>query len=293
MAPGCDQALARWSEVVVNRGQQKLRPQGDGSLAVQLLFYSAHFSAQDALFKTRIGSGINLQHPDGVWESYPFDANGEVTVDKLPRGDYVVTVDAPGRSFARPVSVSRDQVVDLEVLSYLDIALVMGGVTFLAMSLLLIGRPHMIGAVRRRLPGRTWGTALHAGSRRLAGGIQKNRRADRPSTRRPPVGPSPTAAEQRTMGEYAAEPPPSLPEQLAETHIDLLGADGGTIPGQPMSRGLPVRPEGHHHPESETRSLITSEPHSGHRHGPGPIENDTLSCAARLPLIPVCSAMPR
>lgn len=80
---------------VVNRGQQKLRPQGDGSLPVQLLFYSAHFSSQDALFKTRIGSGINLQYPDGVWQSYPFDANGEVTVDKLPRGDYVVTVDAP------------------------------------------------------------------------------------------------------------------------------------------------------------------------------------------------------
>ena len=44
-----------------------------------------------------------------------------MTLRALPRGDYRVAVDAWGLSGEQPLSITRDQVVELRVLSYLDI----------------------------------------------------------------------------------------------------------------------------------------------------------------------------
>ena len=132
---------------VVNRAQQRFFPHRQRKVGVTLLLYSARFAAQDALFGFPIGSGVRLRHPDGKWTYHPFESSGEVVLDGLARGEYWVEVKAPGMSFLRPVTLSRNQVVPLEVLSYLDIGLTFGVLGATALGLLYIGRPHLFSVV--------------------------------------------------------------------------------------------------------------------------------------------------
>src|SRR5574341_1390220 len=54
---------------VVNRAQQRFYPSESQEWPVQLLLYSAHFSARDAIFGYPVGSGIELTYPDGHAEN--------------------------------------------------------------------------------------------------------------------------------------------------------------------------------------------------------------------------------
>ena len=53
--------------------------------------------------------------------------NGRATVDNLARGQYSARVIAKGYSFDRPIVLSRNQYIDLPILTFLDLA-VLGGV---------------------------------------------------------------------------------------------------------------------------------------------------------------------
>jgi hypothetical protein len=128
---------------VVNRGQQTFLPAKGIEGPVQLLFYSAHVSAHDAFFGFPMGSGVKLIFPNGTTKRYEFESGSHVTLPALPRGEYSISVDGPGISFVRPLALSRDQEVSLEVLSYLDIGAVLTFLTVVAIGLLLIGRPHL------------------------------------------------------------------------------------------------------------------------------------------------------
>jgi hypothetical protein len=133
---------------VVNRAQQRFEPAKRRDFAVRLLFYSAEFSAHDALFKFGIGRGIKLTFPNGTIKRYSFGPGAKLTIDRLPRGQYWVVVDGPGMSFLRPVSLSKNQRVPLEVLSWIDIAFVFTVVLAIALGLLLAGRPWLLRYLR-------------------------------------------------------------------------------------------------------------------------------------------------
>jgi hypothetical protein len=149
---------------VVNRAQQRFYPSQRRSVKVELLFFRARFSAHDALFRFPMGAAVRLQHPDGHWERYPFGPGAKLELTGLPRGDYWVEVEAAGMSFLRPVSLSRDQVVELEVLSYVDMGAAATLFLVITFGLLLIGRPHLLGYVTPAL--RLASRALQAGVRR-------------------------------------------------------------------------------------------------------------------------------
>ena len=68
--------------------------------------------------------------------------------------------DGPGFSFSRPIALSRDTSVDLKVISYVDLAIVLGGLLIVAVALPLIARP----VLRERVRG------LPRGVRRSLGG---------------------------------------------------------------------------------------------------------------------------
>ena len=133
---------------VVNRAQQRFEPYRQDEIAIRLLFYSARFIAHDALFKFPIGTGVKLTFPDGTVRHYEFGPGAELTIDRLPRGEYWVEVEGPGMSFLRPVTLSRDQQVPLEVLSWVDIAFVFGLLCAIALGLLLVGRPWLLRYTR-------------------------------------------------------------------------------------------------------------------------------------------------
>ena len=88
-------------------------------------------------------------------------AGGELTLKSLPRGDYRVSVDALGISSSRPIALSGDQDVRLQVISWLDVAIVLLALVSIALALLFIRRPssagrrpdrHAAGACRRAPP---------------------------------------------------------------------------------------------------------------------------------------------
>ena len=126
---------------VVHRGQQRFFPAESRRLQLRLLLFSARFEVRDALLGFPIGSAVLLEYPDGRVVRQALGADGELTLKSLPRGDYRVRVDALGISSSRPISLSGDQDVRLQVISWLDIVIVLLALASIALALLFIRRP--------------------------------------------------------------------------------------------------------------------------------------------------------
>ncbi|MEA2404728.1 MAG: hypothetical protein QOE08_1375, partial [Thermoleophilaceae bacterium] len=134
---------------VVNRAQQRFTPAHTHKLDVKLLFYGLKVRSRDALLGFPVGSAVEVRYPSGRLVSHSLDG-GRTHIGALPRGNYKVKVAASGISFERPVAVSRNQEVELKVISWLDLALAalaLGGVT---VGLLVARRPHLLRFLRRR-----------------------------------------------------------------------------------------------------------------------------------------------
>ncbi len=130
---------------VVNQNQQRFVVQHDDTWPVELLLYSAHIRARDAVFGFPIGTAIELHYPEGHVQTFELDENGEVFIDSLARGDYKMrTIGVAGVAPVTPVSLSRDQDVELKVLSRFDISIGLGLGILIALGLLFFGRPQMI-----------------------------------------------------------------------------------------------------------------------------------------------------
>jgi hypothetical protein len=126
---------------VVHRGQQRFFPAESRRMQLRLLLFSARFEVRDALLGFPIGSAVLLEYPDGRVVRQALAADGELTLKSLPRGDYRVRVDALGISSSRPISLSGDQDVRLQVISWLDIVIVLLALASIALALLFIRRP--------------------------------------------------------------------------------------------------------------------------------------------------------
>lgn len=124
---------------VVNRAQQKFLPSEQIDWNIVLLFYSADIKVHDALFGFPIGSAVRLEYPDGKVVDVPL-SDGKVRLPSLPRGNYTISVIGPGLTISRPLALSRDQDVSLQLISWLDIALSGGGVLLLMTGLVVLGR---------------------------------------------------------------------------------------------------------------------------------------------------------
>jgi hypothetical protein len=135
---------------VVNKSEQRFRIRPDDIWPVQVLLYTARFSARDAMFRFPIGRGIELTYPDGHTEEFLFDSeNAELLVPGLARGSYRARIiGAGGSAPPTPVHLSRDQNVQLRMLSYLDIGLIIGVPLLIALSLFFIGRPYWLRVIR-------------------------------------------------------------------------------------------------------------------------------------------------
>jgi len=115
----------------------------------RLIFYQANFTVSDTIIPHSIGQGVILKFPDGTSKEYAFTSPGHVMISALPRGKYTVSVDAPGFGFSRPLTLTRDQNVDLKVISYLDLAIIGTVFTAIVLGLLVARRPHLIGLKRK------------------------------------------------------------------------------------------------------------------------------------------------
>src|SRR5215216_3125471 len=72
---------------VINRSEQRFHINPNDTWPIQVLLYSAHFTARDAMFHFPIGKGIELTYPDGHMEKFFFDSGkAQITVPSLARG---------------------------------------------------------------------------------------------------------------------------------------------------------------------------------------------------------------
>ena len=132
---------------VVTRSRRRFDPSElRGPMLIDLLFFRAHFTSKDALFGSPVGAAVLLTNPRGETTRYPLK-DGELTLPAMPRGDYTVAVETSGMAPPRPVALSRNQEVELKVITHLDMALVGGVLAVIAIGLLVARRPEL-----RRLP---------------------------------------------------------------------------------------------------------------------------------------------
>ncbi len=149
---GVDSVIIDGSSVV-NQGQQRFFAKPNDHWNINLLLFSAVFTARDALFGFPIGTGFEITYPSGLQRVIPFDKNGSLSLESLVRGKYEVKVaGAPGLATASPVDVSKDQEVQQIVLSYVDIGFFVGMMSFVAIWLLFVGRPTILHALGIRWP---------------------------------------------------------------------------------------------------------------------------------------------
>lgn len=129
---------------VVNRAQQRFFPTSQRSLQFHLMFYSLRVTSRDAFFGFATGSEIQLVYPDGRTQVVPLGARGEASIERLPRGEYRVTVVGSGLATPRPLALTKNQDLELALLSFLDLGVLLGSLFTLAVGVLLIGRPRLL-----------------------------------------------------------------------------------------------------------------------------------------------------
>lgn len=135
---------------VINKGEQRFHIRPDDIWPVQVLLYSAHFTSRDAMFGFPIGKGIELTYPDGHMEEFYFDSrSAEIVIPSLARGSYSARIIGIGGSAPpTPVHLSRDQSIELRMLSYLDMAVIVGVPLVIALTFFFIGRPRWLKVLR-------------------------------------------------------------------------------------------------------------------------------------------------
>ena len=136
---------------VVNRSQVKFFPADRPVVRVPLLAYTMRVEVVDRLFRWPTGSRVSLIR-EGTEPSLKQLQNGVATFKEMPRGDYTVVAQAPGLRIDRKVILSRDQVVVMPVLTWVDLAVLIGVPLLIALGLVLAPRPRL----RHRIARRVW-----------------------------------------------------------------------------------------------------------------------------------------
>ena len=140
---------------VVSKEQQRFFVNPNDVWQIKLLLYTVQVTAKDALFGFPSGTGLRLTYPNKQDIDFDLGSNGAITIRNLARGQYRFTITgASGIAPTTPADVSRDQVVPLLVISYLDIGVVTSVVAIVALGLIFVGRPHLLHmrVGRRRQP---------------------------------------------------------------------------------------------------------------------------------------------
>lgn len=142
--PWTVQRFAVDGEQVVSPGQQRLVPAAlppdDRVVTVQARLFTADIAVRDALLGTATGAAVLLTHPDGDRTRHALDADGTVSIPDLIPGAYEATVTGSGPHIARPVTVSSDQQIALDVYSWWDVALVVVVAVLFFAGLAVVGR---------------------------------------------------------------------------------------------------------------------------------------------------------
>ncbi len=134
---------------VVSAQQQRFYVHPRDVWQLQLLLYAANFHSHDMLFGFPLGSSIKLEYPDGTIVRSAMNPGAFTSVRSLPRGDYKVSVTTWfGFSPVSSLAMSRNQNVELPIVSYLDILAVVLIALLIGPGVLYVGQPGLRRALR-------------------------------------------------------------------------------------------------------------------------------------------------
>ncbi len=140
---------------VVNVGQQRFDVATSTPWVVRVQLHDISVVTRDALFGFPLGTSVKVVDPLGRAQLVALAERGTTTIPSLPRGGYALTLQsAPGLLSPVPVALSRSQTVTIEVISYLDIAVISILGLSIAVLALLIGRAGLLTIVKHRIAGR-------------------------------------------------------------------------------------------------------------------------------------------
>ena len=135
---------------VVNQAQQRFFVKPEEVFKIQLLLYSMRIGSHDALFGSPVGTHVQVEYPNGAVRVYPLDSTGKADILSLARGIYRIQVmGVSGMISPTPVALSRDQEVDIKVLTNVDLGMAGVAGLIIAIGLLLVGRPWLLHRIVR------------------------------------------------------------------------------------------------------------------------------------------------
>lgn len=102
-------------------GQQRFDPNRSSSWLVKLNVFAMTVTLRDALFGRRIGSQMLLTRPNGRVHTVQIGSGAPTQVRSLVRGTYGLTVTSAVLGGHTKVLVSRNDAVDLRVVTLLDL----------------------------------------------------------------------------------------------------------------------------------------------------------------------------
>lgn len=176
---------------VVRVAQHRFYPRwAHHHVKIPVLLYSLRVRSRDKLFGFGIGSGLRLTYPNGRLRVIRFGHGAHAYINSLPRGTYHVAVMAHGMNSSVPVALTRNQVVTLDVVSYLDLVVFFGSLVGGAFLLLLLRRPGLRARLHprvllRRTARASSGAAVLIGCLVLLGHVGTANAAGPPTPRQP------------------------------------------------------------------------------------------------------------
>lgn len=118
-------------------GQQQFRPAVAGVWQIRLAVFRVTVTAHDALFGTRVASSVVVTRPDGAqYERHVGSGGVPATLESVVRGDYRLRFTAAVIGSTTPVRISRDDHIDVRVITLTDVLAIATVVALLAGSAL-------------------------------------------------------------------------------------------------------------------------------------------------------------
>jgi hypothetical protein len=130
---------------VVNVGQQHVNPKQQQSAKFMLQLRQLTITAHDRFFGRHVGRAVVVTYPDGRRVSYRFNRAHQVVLTNLARGHYQVHIDGGGLLTSQAVVLSRNQIVNMPILTWPDI------ITLIVVLVVVA----VVAVVRQRRGGRT------------------------------------------------------------------------------------------------------------------------------------------
>lgn len=110
-------------EAVFN-GRQRFSPSGGSTWTITLAVFNLAMTAHDALFGFKVGSRVQITRPDGTKYGLDLGTVDPLVARTMVRGLYGLTVDSAVVGGRTSVLVSRDDSVDLRVVTLVDFVVI-------------------------------------------------------------------------------------------------------------------------------------------------------------------------